>query len=137
MSSLSVLFPAAFATFLFLMPTSALALPEEQPEGAQEPRKEETEDAKGAHAEGAHAEGGHAEEGHEGEHEKEAEPDWEARVDFVVGAATVDVLTEGRATGAGPAPNIFDSTRIMAYSFLVGLERRLGERVKVGARIPL
>jgi hypothetical protein len=77
---------------------------------------------------------------HEGEGEKEKEgegeekePDWEVTGDFVVGATTLDVLSEGKA-GERSA---FDSTRVTAYSLLVGVERRLGERWKVGARIPL
>ena len=83
----------------------------------------------------------HEEHGEHGEHEEgeEKEPDWEALVDFVGGAATTekDVVTEGHVTGTGAPPNLRDSTRITTYSFLVGLERRFGERFTVGARIPL
>jgi hypothetical protein len=99
------------------------------PAGEHAPKVLDVEEEKGEHAEGKE----HAE--HEEGEEKE--PDWEALVDFVGGAATTEAVAEARATGAGAPPPIIDSTRITSYSFLVGLERRLGERITVGARIPL
>ncbi len=75
----------------------------------------------------------HAEEGAK----EEAEPPWEVIADVVGGATTTEVLTGGRPTRIeSPPTNVFDSTRITAYSLLIGLERHLGERLTVGARIP-
>lgn len=69
--------------------------------------------------------------------EKETEPLWDVRGDVVVGATTADILTAGRPGPIElPPANVFDSTRITAYSFLFGFERHLGERFTLGARMP-
>jgi hypothetical protein len=69
---------------------------------------------------------------------EEAEPPWEVFADFVGGATTTEVLTAGRPTRVEQPPaNVFDSTRVTAYTFLFGLERHLGERFTVGARMPI
>ena len=69
--------------------------------------------------------------------EKEAEPEWGIDLDVVAGATTADVLTAGRPGPVEQPPaNVFDSTRIVAYSLLVGVERNLGPRFKIGARMP-
>lgn len=79
--------------------------------------------------------GEHAE--HAAEHE-EKEPDWEASADFVAGNTSMDVLNAGRPTRLElPPANIFDSTRVTAYSFLFGLERHIGEKISVGVRLPI
>jgi hypothetical protein len=131
---------------LTLLPGLALA----QEDKPAEPAEPHPEGPAPAREHGEHGEHGgtkvvdeHEEEGEHAEHEEgheegeEKEPDWETIVDFVGGAATTDVLTQGHVTGTGAPPNIVDSTRVTSYSFLVGLERRLGERLTVGARIPL
>jgi hypothetical protein len=74
-------------------------------------------------------------ESEKGEKEEE-EPAWEVIGDFASGATTTQVLTEGKAGAPTPA-NVFDSTRVSAFTFLVGVERHLGERLTVGARMPV
>jgi hypothetical protein len=74
-----------------------------------------------------------------GERAEEArEPNWETALDFVGGATTLDVLTGGRPTRIeSPPVNTFDSMRVTTWTAVVGLERHLGERLTVGARIPI
>lgn len=105
---------AAVAALLLLVPTTASA--------HDEPGGQKTEGKEGEKEEG----------------EKEAEPNWEVAFDFVGGATSVDILTVGRPTRVElPPANVFDSTRITAYTFLFGVERHLGERLTLGVRMPL
>lgn len=72
----------------------------------------------------------------EGEHEEE-EPTWSTNIDVVIGAGTTDVLSGGPPGPRDVAPtNVYDSTRVRATSLMLGLDRHLGERFEVGARIP-
>jgi len=70
--------------------------------------------------------------------EEEKEPDWEVAGDFVAGATTTDILNEGRPTRIEQPPqNVVDSTRITTFTLVAGVERKFGERFKLGARIPV
>jgi hypothetical protein len=70
--------------------------------------------------------------------EVELEPRWEIVADVVRGATTTEVLSASRPARIDlPATGFFDSTRISASSFLIGLERRFGERLALGVRVPL
>src|SRR3954466_5710148 len=54
----------------------------------------------------------------EGEKKEEEEPRWEIIGDVVGGATTPEVLNAGRPTRLeSPPANVFDSTRVTAYSF--------------------
>ena len=78
-----------------------------------------------------------AREGAEGAEKEEPEPPWEFSADVVGGATTTDAITAGRPARIELPPlNVFDSTRVSAYTFLFGIERHLGERFAVGARMP-
>jgi hypothetical protein len=88
-------------------------------------------------AQAAEGEPAPAEKG-EGKAEEEKEPDWEATADFVGGSTSTDVLNEGRPTRVElPPANVFDSTRITTFSFVFGLERHIGKKLTVGARMPI
>ena len=78
-----------------------------------------------------------AREGAEGAEKEEPEPPWEFSADIIGGATTTDAITAGRPARIELPPlNVFDSTRVSAYTFLFGIERHLGERFAVGARMP-
>lgn len=75
----------------------------------------------------------------EGEEGEEVEPPWEVTVDLSIGNTTTEILNGGPST-RNPlfAPtNKFDSTRVTVGSLLLGIERHIGERFTVGARLPL
>ncbi|MCL2724706.1 MAG: hypothetical protein FWD69_09745 [Polyangiaceae bacterium] len=145
----------AVATAVVVVPFTVLAEEERPP--AEEPPHEAAPATENAHAPATentapdHAKGpesnlgesshhgeeaSHHAEAKEGEEKKEEaeekEPDWEVTGDFVGGATTLDVLRESKT----PGERGFDSMRVSAYSLVVGVERRLGERWKVGASIP-
>jgi hypothetical protein len=79
-----------------------------------------------------------AEQGEHAAEGEEKEPDWEAGLDFVGGATSIDVLSEGRPTRVElPPANVPNSTRITSLSFIPGLERHIGPKLTLGARIPI
>ena len=131
--------PTLALTAVFAVPFAAVAEEEHsQPAAESHPTEDKRKEEPGT--DGAspkeHIEGKEGEKESDKEKEREGaekEPDWEVTGDFVGGATTIDVLSEGRAGG----PATFDSARVAAYSLLVGVERRLGELWKVGVSIPL
>jgi hypothetical protein len=76
--------------------------------------------------------------GKEGAEKEAGEPLWEVSADVIGGATTTDIITAGRAARIELPPlNVFDSTRVSAYTFLFGLERHFGDRLSVGVRFPI
>jgi hypothetical protein len=65
---------------------------------------------------------------------EEREPPWETIADAVVGGTNTTAAAESKP-GASSA-NVLDRTRVTSYTLLTGLERHVGERGVVGARIP-
>lgn len=70
------------------------------------------------------------EEGKEkGEREERA---WEASADLAYGSSKIETVGP-----SGKGGTVVDTSRMVALSFLFGLEREIGEHVVVGARLPL